>query len=295
MSGVARILKIRIQFKIVDNNKIKKYIEFKTNNKVISISEVGGGCIARNFKVTTKEESYFLKKHNCSDSIVKEFNGLNYLRQHGLKTPRPLFYNERFLVLEYINPAPKKAYFFEKLGKDLAKLHKVTSSDFGFFEDNYIGLNLQINSKKSSWADFYISNRMEFQIDLCKRNGYLDIVELYKKVRRKIFLILKKEKEIPSLIHGDLWSGNVMCNNNGEPVFIDPAPYYANREMELAMTYLFGGFTEDFYESYNDNYPLKKNWHDRVNIYKLYHILNHLNMFGECYKHQALSLMRYYI
>ncbi len=166
---------------------------------------------------------------------------------------------------------------------------------FGFYEDNYIGSSIQKNCYNDNWIDFYINSRLDYQIELAKKNGYKSIVESYIKLRPNISGILSGQNEQPVLIHGDLWSGNVMSNEYGDPVIFDPAVYYGNREMELVMTRLFGGFTREFYHSYNEINPLKDGWQDRQNIYTLYHILNHLNIFGSSYHNQALALIDFYL
>ncbi len=177
-------------------------------------------------------------------------------------------------------------------------MHRTTSSNFGFYEDNYIGSNIQknINNDNSNWIDFYFNNRILFQYKLAEKNGYAteEFKSNIKKIESSISKILGGSEEHPSLLHGDLWSGNFMVDENGDACLIDPAVYYGHREADLAMTKLFGGFNSEFYISYNDEWKLKEGYQYRENIYKLYHVLNHLNLFGMGYYSQAINLMKSY-
>lgn len=271
-------------------------LEKLLGKKIKKVSPVSGGCIGANFRVESESGTYFVKKYNSEGISVKESNGLKELREsEAICTPCVKKVTDDYLVLEYIEQGSPGRNFQSVLGENLAAMHMKTSDKFGFYEDNFIGSTPQINTYMDNWIDFYIRNRLDNQIQLCSNNGYMDIVVAYKKLREKIPEILKDSSEEPVLIHGDLWGGNVICNKSGEPVLIDPAAYYGNRELELAMTKLFGGFTSDFYRSYERVRPLKKGWQKRENLYKLYHILNHLNLFGTTYKNQALKLMNSYV
>ncbi len=176
-------------------------------------------------------------------------------------------------------------------------MHRHQSEFFGFYEDNFIGTNPQINLPQSSdWISFYFENRLLYQYKLAEKNGYVDnnFKNLFSKIEKRLHSILNGSQEAPSLIHGDLWGGNYIVGLNGEPVLIDPAVYYGHREAELAMTKLFGGFSELFYTSYDDTFPLLQGHEYRQGIYTLYHVLNHLNIFGQGYKPEAISLMKQY-
>lgn len=170
-----------------------------------------------------------------------------------------------------------------------------------FYEDNYIGGNEQLNRpnalEKSDWAEFYFNKRLLPQYRLAEQNGYdaSSLKEGFVLLEKKINNILSGSENTPCLLHGDLWSGNYLCGINGEVVIIDPAVYYGNREAEIAMTRLFGGFPAAFYNSYQRTYPLPEGWEYRENIYKLYHVLNHLNLFGRSYLSEAERLIEFYL
>ncbi|MBI9103493.1 MAG: fructosamine kinase family protein [Spirochaetales bacterium] len=266
------------------------------NDNIISTTPLSGGCIGSCARVKTKTCDYFIKHYSKAGVAPKEAHGINALSEsRSISVPAVIKYNDHFLVLNYIPQAAKSRDFQNRLGNELARLHRKTSdtnTEFGFYEDNYIGSTEQKNTFKKSWIEFYIENRLDFQVEL---SGDIKVRETYNKLRKRIPDLLESSKEAPCLIHGDLWAGNVIADEKGQPVLIDPAAYRGHRELELAMTLLFGGFTEEFYRSYNETYPLKEGWRSRLDLYKLYHILNHLNLFGDSYKNQAIGLMLNYL
>jgi fructosamine-3-kinase len=249
-------------------------------------------------------EKYFLKvtQHNPNDMFSKEANGLREIaKSSSLRVPKVLLVGENFILLECIEGKTKAKKFFEDFGVNFARMHKFENMAYGFFEDNYIGSTLQRNvpdeSEKNSWIKFYFNKRLLFQFTLAEQNGYVDsdLRKCFIQLEKKTEVIFNSENENPCLLHGDLWGGNYIADENGGACVIDPAVYYGNREADLAMTKLFGGFTKDFYTSYDKIYPLKDGHDYRENIYKLYHVLNHLNLFGSGYYQQALSLIKYYL
>ncbi|MFC2121821.1 fructosamine kinase family protein, partial [Bacteroidota bacterium] len=236
-----------------------------------------------------------------TDIFIKEGNGLKELSKNGsIRIPQVHLSEYEFLLTEFIEPGIRNNDFFSNFGRQFALLHQYQSDKFGFFEDNYIGANVQINktntSTESDWTAFYFENRLLYQMHLADKNGYADtrLKRAFSVIENNIETILQGSEEPPALLHGDLWSGNFMCGYNSEAVLIDPAVYYGHREADLAMTKLFGGFSYDFYASYIETYPLKKEYEYRENIYLLYHVLNHLNLFGQGYYEQAVSLMEKY-
>lgn len=280
---------------------LKQEIEALLGEKIKSEKSLGGGCIGNASKINVESgKSYFIKTYPGSGSKIlqNEANGLNELSKAGaIKTPRVIAVNNNFLILEFIEAGKKTSEFMKRFGYEFANLHKYKTEQFGFFEDNYIGSNPQINQPyKNNWPEFYWGNRLLFQIKLADKNGYLnsDLRQALGKLESNLPAILSGSEEEPSLLHGDLWGGNYMVAENGTPVLIDPAVYYGHREADLGMTYLFGGFDNNFYSAYNETYPLPAGWEYRVDIYKLYHVLNHLNLFGTGYLQQAVGIVNKY-
>jgi fructosamine-3-kinase len=234
--------------------------------------------------------------------FIKEAHGLQELNKAGvIKIPDVICYGEDYILLEQIEAGNKQKNFSEDFGRKFALLHKFTGKYYGFYEDNYIGSNPQLNiskeNEKQDWANFYFNKRILFQLHLAEETGN-STSELRKSIavlENKIDEIVVDNGEKPSLLHGDLWGGNYLINEKGFACLIDPAVYYGNREADLAMTKLFGGFDLRFYEAYNEAFPLPDGYEYRENIYKLYHVLNHLNLFGGGYYSQAMSLISNYI
>jgi protein-ribulosamine 3-kinase len=287
------------------SQKTKFEIEISLNNKIVKTENLAGGSINNAFKITdSKGNVHFLKINTSTppDMFIKEAHGLNELQKaEAIKIPRAIVYSDKFIVTEFISLGNKSKNFFEKFGRNFAQLHKFRGKFFGFYEDNYIGSNPQKNIPENNesldWTAFYFRNRLLFQFKLAEKNGYAtdELRKYFSKLENKIEVILKDSTEKPSLLHGDLWSGNFLVDENGDACIIDPAVYYGNREADLAMTKLFGGYTDEFYKSYSEVYPMKDGWEFRENIYKLYHVINHLNLFGLGYYSQALSLIKYYL
>lgn len=290
---------------MISEEKIKARIEKKLGSKIKSLSSLSGGCISDAFRVTTANGSNFFLKYNPSasnDMFIKEANGLKELaKANAIRIPEVLSFDEDYILLEFIPTGSKKRNFFEEFGRNFADMHKFNSDNFGFYEDNYIGSNPQKNipdeKEKTRWLNFYFNKRVLFQLQLAEKLGNSTdaLRKGISKLEDKIVEIIGDTKEKPSLLHGDLWGGNYMIDENGNAVLIDPAVYYGHREADLGMTKLFGGFSSEFYRAYNETFPLEDGYDYRENIYKLYHVLNHLNLFGGGYYSQALSLIKYYV
>jgi fructosamine-3-kinase len=300
---------------MISEEKIKARIEEKLGSKIKSLSSLSGGCISDAFKVATTDGSTFFLKYNPSasnDMFIKEANGLKELtKANAIRVPEVLGFDEDYILLEFISSGNKNLSaakllqagknFFENFGRSFAEMHKYTSDNYGFFEDNYIGSNPQKNipeeKEKTNWVNFYFNKRILFQLQLAEKlgNSTSELRKGISKLEEKIEEIIGNAEEKPSLLHGDLWGGNYMVNENGDAVLIDPAVYYGHREADLGMTKLFGGFSLEFYRAYNETFPLEDGYEYRENIYKLYHVLNHLNLFGGGYYSQAISLIKFYI
>ena len=287
------------------NQKIKNKLEAKLKINISSFAPLSGGCISNAYKVKTTDNKRYLLKINENhegDMFLKEAHGLVELKKaNAIKVPEVIIAERDFILLEFINSSGRSKSFFKDFGIKFSEMHKYKSSTFGFYEDNYIGANPQPNipgkDEEENWVKFYFNRRILYQYKLAEKNGYAtdELRTGISKLENKIEEILSGSEESPSLLHGDLWSGNYMVDGNGDACLIDPAVYYGHREADLGMTKLFGGFNSEFYNSYNENLPLPDGYDYRENIYKLYHVLNHLNLFGRGYYSQAISLINYYL
>lgn len=271
--------------------------------KIIRGNPVSGGCINNSQIVELDSgEQFFLKSNATAPQGMFEAEslGLKLLEQSdAIKVPKVIGCGSTgetdFLILEAIQPAKPKQDFFEQLGRQLAELHRTTRTHFGLEHDNFLGATFQPNQQGKDWAEFWTQQRFDFQFCLARENGYADAAfnKLGDRLLQRSSEILKTD-ELPSLIHGDLWSGNYMCGIEGEPVLIDPAVYFADRAAEFGMTTLFGGFDQSFYDAYNEAWPLAPGSEGRTELYRLYHLLNHLNLFGTSYLSDCLTIMKKY-
>nr|WP_321408307.1 fructosamine kinase family protein [uncultured Carboxylicivirga sp.] len=284
-------------------NDIIRRIEDILDTTIVHHQMVGGGCIAKTQVIKTEGGDQFFLKSGFSNTMFRnEANGLRELsKANCIRIPKVIVVDDDFLLLENIETGIKNGNFFTEFGQAFAQLHQYTSTSYGFYEDNYIGATPQENlpslTESNNWTEFYFNKRLKFQFLLAEKNGFSDAEfrRLFNGIERQIYQILDGSEEPPTLLHGDLWGGNYMVDNQNKAVLIDPAVYYGHREADLAMTKLFGGFGPQFYQSYQQTYPLKEGYEYRQNIYLLYHVLNHLNLFGSSYKSQSEQLMRSYL
>lgn len=196
--------------------------------------------------------------------------------------------NITYILLEYKAKAPQKTDFWNRFAQDLAALHQNTNGQFGFHTSNYIGSLPQHNGKHESAAEFYIEERLEPQFKMALENGFS-----FEKLERSLKNIAEAiPQQAPALLHGDLWNGNYITNEQGLPCFIDPAVSYGPREMDLAMMKLFGGFPEEVYLKYDEIFPLENGFSERVPLWQLYYLLVHLNIFGSSYLPQVRSILK---
>jgi len=275
---------------------------FGQSAEVKSITSVSGGSISESFLAEINDgKSLFIKKNELiPEGLFKcESNGLSALKSFGARVPEvyKVFTAEgyQYIIMQYIertSPSKSSVYNF---GRELAELHRKDAGDkYGFSENNYIGANRQFNDYSASWVSFFAEMRLGHQLKLAVNNKYFDEheVDVFSKLIDKLGDIIPEDK--PSLVHGDLWGGNYI--NSAEGCYlIDPAVYFGSREADIAMTELFGGFSNEFYRGYDDVYLLDKGYRERRDLYNLYHILNHLNLFGLSYKNQALSIAKRYV
>ncbi len=256
-----------------------------------SFKILSGGCIDQVAKLETASDAFLLKwKEKESDQFEVEANGLDLLRSGGtIKIPEVLGFgtclNRSFLLLEYIEPGVPSSKFWENFGVELAAQHRQVSIDrrYGLNYDNYIGSLVQSNKLHSDWLPFFIEERLEKQVTMAHYNGLVDQYFLQRFRRLYPYLPDHIPPSPASLLHGDLWSGNFLVNTHGEAALIDPAVYYGHREMELAFTRLFGGFNRKFYDAYNEAWPLEPDFEYRIDLYNLYPLLVHVNLFGASY------------
>ena len=229
--------------------------------------------------------------------LTAEAEGLQELaRAKAVRVPRVLAIGvadeSAFLALEWIDLAGSASAASAQFGAQLARQHRTLAEKFGWHQDNTIGSTPQINSRSDSWPAFFRDHRLRYQLELAARNGYGGrLQERGAELLARVDEFLADHRVQPSLLHGDLWSGNVGVDIEGTPVIFDPAVYYGDREADLAMTRLFGGFTAAFYSAYETAWPLPKSAHRRVDLYNLYHVLNHLNLFGGAYRAQSEAMM----
>lgn len=246
-----------------------------------------GGCIHQCYRVTIAGVRRFLKTNEAryADAFAAEADGLAALRSAGMAAPAPLAHGltgaQAYLLLEFLEL--EKSGDFAALGRMLAAAHRKAGPRFGWQRDNYLGTTPQANGWCEDWAEFWLERRLRPQVELAKRNGFnVDLPPLDR---------LAGHEVKPSLLHGDLWSGNAGFTVRG-PVVFDPAVYYGDREADLAMTELFGGFPREFYAAYHEAWPLDPGYERRKPLYSLYHLLNHLNLFGGGYLGQVRSTLR---
>lgn len=254
-------------------------------------TKVYGGSINRSFKVQSGKQNYFVKLNSRTlypKMFELEAEGLELLSSaKSIKIPLYLTHGvageTAFLVLEFIESSSESANFWEGFGRQLAGLHQQSAENFGLDKDNYVGSLKQDNSYKDHWADFFIENRLQAQLKMAVDQHLVeaDLLNKFDRLFAKIADYFPEEK--PSLLHGDLWSGNFMVGANGEPVIMDPAVYFGHREMDLAMSHLFGGFHRRFYQAYNEAFPLAGGWEKRIELCNLYPLLVHVNLFGGSY------------
>jgi fructosamine-3-kinase len=257
---------------------------------------VGGGCINRAVVLRDGPRAYFVKLNSVERLAMfeAEAEGLVALRDAAaIRVPEPLCTGlagaYAYLAIEYVDLGGRMDG--AAAGRRLARLHRQTASTFGWHRDNTIGSTPQHNERTTDWVDFWRSNRLGFQLDLAARNGHgRALLDSGERLMAGLDSLIGHRPEA-SLLHGDLWGGNIGATREGEPVIFDPAVYFGDRETDLAMTELFGGFGPDFYAAYRGEWPLPPEFATRKILYNLYHVLNHLNLFGGGYLAQAKSMI----
>jgi fructosamine-3-kinase len=260
---------------------------------------IGGGDISAAWRIDTGDGAVFVKtgSPNSLDMFEAEAEGLRELNAaNSIRVPEVLACgesaNNAFLATEWIEferPANQTEHLF---GQQLAKMHRYSKDRFGWHRNNTIGLTPQHNEWTDDWPEFFRSRRLEFQLDLAAGHGFGgELQSAGKELAENIARLFGDYEPAASLLHGDLWGGN-WAATKGTPVIFDPAVYYGDRESDIAMTKLFGGFGSEFYSAYQESWPTEPGYEDRCKLYQLYHVLNHLNLFGRSYLGRAMQLIR---
>lgn len=260
---------------------------------------VGGGDVSATWKVQAATRPIFMKTGHADDydMLLGEADGLQALQKAGaVRVPSPLACckagKQSVLAIEWLDLAPGDAAAERKLGTLLARQHRVTGTRFGWHRDNTIGRTPQRNGWHDDWPGFFIEQRLAFQFRLAADNGFDgELQHDGRRLMNRARAFFSGYSPVPSLLHGDLWGGN-WAVSDGAPVIYDPAVYFGDRESDLAMTRLFGGFGSAFYEAYEAAWPAEAGANQRTQLYSLYHILNHLNLFGSAYLSRAKGVIQ---
>lgn len=267
--------------------------------RVESYHRVSGGDINAAFRLLGGGRSYFVKRNKAHlvSMFAAEYRGLQDIaRTQTVRVPKPIVFGQTpedsFLVLENVELGRGNPASDVLLGEQLALMHQLPQPYFGWHRDNTIGTTLQNNPRSHSWCDFWRDQRLYKQLTLAQQQGHGGRLQhLGDRLCADLAALFADYAPTASLVHGDLWAGNAAVDQHGQPVIFDPACYYGDREVDVAMTELFGGFSQNFYAAYQSVWPLQPGYELRKSLYNLYHILNHLNLFGGSYLRQAESIM----
>ncbi|MGA9288933.1 MAG: fructosamine kinase family protein [Anaerobacillus sp.] len=260
-------------------------------SSIVQWKPVSGGSINKAFYLRTDRREYFAKMNpNATEDFFNaEKDGLHLLHQNGIRVPEPLLilpreHTEMVFLMEWIPSNPSTGKADRALGSLVANMHRKKETRAGLKQSNFIGEFHQPNEQSTDWVTFFRDQRLGEMQRVANEKGLLSKMRNHRltELGEHLHSILNHEPDF-SLLHGDLWGGNWLESEGGHPFLIDPAVYYGDREVDLAFTYLFGGYSKAFYEQYHADYPLEKEWEDRIPIYQLYYLLVHLNLFGESY------------
>ena len=276
------------------------YIEKLLKQNILNVMPVGGGSINQVYCLQTDSIKYLIKINDREifpGMFNAEAKGLETIKKtRTISVPEVVlqddFENESFLILEWIDNKRPTAKGSASLGEQLARMHQHTANQFGVVTDNYMGSLTQSNRSHQSWSEFFVEERLKPMVQIARHNKWISssYVDKFDRLYERLPGLFEEEK--PSLIHGDLWSGNFMCDGNSRPVLIDPAVYFGHRAIDLAMTTLFGGFDKSFYEAYRYHFPLPNNYLEQWDVSNLYPLLIHLNLFGSSYLHDIAVILK---
>ncbi len=267
--------------------------------KLVNVRSLAGGDINSAYCLEGNSKAYFVKLNRADkiDMFAAEIDGLKELvKTRTVRVPNPVAHgiteSHSFIVMEFIEFGTSRKTSERLFGQQLALLHQKTQPYFGWHRDNTIGSTPQPNQKEDNWVNFFEKNRLQHQLTLAASKGYRGHLQTSgEQLCHHLTDFFSAYMPQPSLLHGDLWGGNAATDQQGDPVIFDPACYYGDREADIAMTELFGGFSQDFYAAYRETFPLDPGYTTRKKLYNLYHILNHLNLFGSGYLNQAEHLI----
>jgi fructosamine-3-kinase len=278
-----------------------RHLEQQTGQSLSNhrLTGVGGGDINSAYRLQTAGLDWFIKlnRANLADMFAAEAAGLQELGKTGaVRVPEAIgwgqFQQHAYLVLNYIELGSLRGDSARMFGRQLARLHRNPQAWFGWQRDNTIGSTPQHNNRCSDWVEFWREQRLGKQLQFAAANGYTGTLQKQgEKLLEKVGGFFTDYQPQPALLHGDLWGGNAAADHQGQPVMFDPACYYGDRETDIAMTELFGGFGRDFFDAYHAEYPLDAGYKTRKTLYNLYHILNHLNLFGRSYLSQSNAMI----
>ena len=263
--------------------------------ELLQQQHVGGGCINEAQRLITDAGDFFVKTNEAGllPMFEAEAEGLREMAAaEAIRVPTPYATGTAigwaFIVMEYLPTGPGTGAGHERMGRELAAMHRHTAERFGWHRDNTIGSTPQPNAWHHDWVAFWRERRLGHQLDLAARHGApKGLIDKGRRLQAALDAFFTDYTPVPSVLHGDLWSGNAAFTADGEPVIFDPAVYYGDREADVAMTELFGGFPARFYDAYREAWPLDPGYRTRRTLYNLYHILNHFNLFGGGYAGQA--------
>ena len=278
---------------------VRAFLAQEGHGRAVTTEAAGGGCISNGKTVTTSTGAqFFLKTHDNPppDLFAREAEGLAALAAApgGPRVPRALLVGAEFLLLEHLATARPHADYWARLGEGLAHLHGRTQERFGFDHDNYIGLTPQLNTWEADGWRFFAEHRLRHMGRVCAERGVLNPRDLGRLERVAARLPDLIPSQAPSLLHGDLWSGNIVPGPDGDACLIDPAAHYGWAEADLAMMGLFGRPPRELYDAYTARRPLEAGFHERFEVYNLYHLLNHLALFGGGYGETVAVVLRRY-
>lgn len=283
-------------------NLLPELIAHIIGEQVQSFTPLSGGDISSVYKIRSVTRNYLVKTHTGSeamDMFQSEKQALDYIKSTNSMGVPEVFHLSEFegiaiLVMEYIQSGSPRSEDWKKFGYDLAKLHSVSHEFFGWEKDNFIGSLEQQNTLHRSWPEFYASERLQVQLELALHHNLLSSGEVpsFENIKEVCITYLQVAK--PQLVHGDLWGGNFLFDSQGKAWLIDPAMYFGHGMVDIAMSKLFGGFAPIFYEAYHDVIPKPTYYQEQIDLYQLYYLLVHLNLFGRSYYGSVKRLLQNY-